>query len=266
MRILIAADMEGISGVVHWDQVDPKHPEYQRFRIIMTDEVNAAIDGAIDGGATKVLVTDGHGSGRNLLIERLRPAASLNCGSPSLLSMVEGAQDSDIVIYIGYHAMAGAADGILAHTWTDQVRRVWLNGRAVGEIGLNSAVCGHFGASVGMIAGDQTAIAEARELLGPIEAVQVKRALGRMSGQCFPIEETHRAIRAAAARAVKQRRAPLLVTPPITLKVELSRPDQIDRALRIPGTQRIDGTTLQWQGADMVCAYQAFRAVAGLGE
>ena len=95
MRVLIAVDMEGISGVVHWDHVKPGHFEYARFREIMTEEVNAAIDGALDGGATSVVVTDGHNDGRNILIEKLHAPARLNSGSPAPLSMVEGVQQAE---------------------------------------------------------------------------------------------------------------------------------------------------------------------------
>jgi D-amino peptidase len=266
MRVLIAADMEGISCVTRWEHVDPGHAEYQRFRSIMTDEVNAAIDGALDGGATSILVTDGHNAGRNVLIEKLRAPAHLISGSPAPLSMVEGVQNSDVAFFIGYHAMAGTAGAILCHTWTDQVRGVWLNDRAVGEIGLNAAVCGSFNVPIGLVTGDVAATQEALDLLGPIETVAVKRAVSRMAAECYPIEENHRAIRLAATRAVRAAHAPWRVDAPITLVVELSRPDQIDRAMRMPGTVRVSGTKLQWTGADMREVYRAFRAIAGLGD
>ena len=271
MRVLIACDMEGISGVTHWEHVDPKHPEYQRFRAIMTDEVNAAIDGALDAGATAITVTDGHNNGRNVLIEKLRSPAHLNSGSPAPLSMVEGVQHSDLVFFIGYHAMAGTPDAILCHTWTDQVRGVWLNDRAVGEIGLNAAVCGSFNVPIGLVTGDVAATQEAIDLLGPIaigpiETVAVKRAVSRMAAECYPVEENQRAIRAAAARAVRASRVPWRVESPLTLVVELSRPDQIDRALRTPASMRLGGTRIQWQGHDMREVYRAFRAIVGLGE
>src|SRR5512147_2278239 len=105
MKILIAADMEGITGVTHWDQVNPNHAEYSRFRTLMTGDVNAAIRGAFAGGATSVAVTDGHNNGRNILIEELDPRATLNSGTPSRLSMVNGVdQNVDGVMYVGYHA------------------------------------------------------------------------------------------------------------------------------------------------------------------
>lgn len=265
MRVLIAVDMEGISGVVHWDQVNPNHAEYTRFRQIMTEEVNAAIDGALDGGATSVLVTDGHNDGRNILIEKLHVPARLNSGSPAPLSMVEGAQQAEVVFFIGYHARANTPDAILCHTWSDQVRGVWLNDREVGEIGLNAAVCGSFGARVSLITGDRATVQEAIDLLGPIESVVVKTANSRMSAECLPIEETRTAIRHAAAHAMVRQIPPLVITAPIRLRVQLTRPDQIDRALAVPGSQRVDGVTIEWTGDDMVSVYHAFRAIAGLG-
>lgn len=265
MRVLIAVDMEGISGVTHWDHVDPAHREYARFREIMTEEVNAAIDGAMDGGASNIVVTDGHSAGRNILIEKLHAPAHLNSGSPAPLSMVTGASQVDRVFFIGYHARANTPEAILCHTWTDQVRRVWLNAQEVGEIGLNAAVCGSFGAPVVLVTGDQAATQEALDLLGPIETVAVKTASGRMAAECKPIEEMRLAIRHTAAHAMVRQAQPFRVAAPITLRVELTRPDQIDRALCVPGSRRVDGVTIEWTGSDMVSVYQAFRAITGLG-
>src|SRR3990172_4001135 len=108
MKILIAADMEGISGVTTWDQVSAGHFEYPRFRRIMTEDVNAAVRGAFDAGAKEVFVTDGHASGSNILIEELDQRASLNTGSPSPFSMVQGGDDGDGVVFVGYPARAGS--------------------------------------------------------------------------------------------------------------------------------------------------------------
>jgi D-amino peptidase len=190
MKILIAADMEGVTGVVNWDHVDPDHAEYQRFRRLMTGDVNAAVRGAFEGGAEEVVIADGHGSGRNLLIEELDPRTRLNSGGPAPLSMVEGADSEiDAAMFVGYHARAGAPNAILSHTWSGRrVARVWLNGGEVGEIGLNAAVCGHFEVPVIMISGDQTACAEAAELLGELETAVVKTAKSRMAAECLSPE------------------------------------------------------------------------------
>lgn len=147
MKILIAADMEGITGVVHWDHVDHNKQDYGRFRKLMTEDVNAAIRGAFDGGAGEVIVADGHGTARNILIEELDPRARLNTGSPSPLAMTQGAQTGiDAAMFIGYHAKVGTENAILDHTWSGAVANVWINGRIVGEIGVNAAVCGYYGA------------------------------------------------------------------------------------------------------------------------
>jgi len=176
VKILVAADMEGISGVVHWDQTDAQHSEYARFRKLMTADVNAAIRGACDAGAGEVIVADGHGSGRNILIEELDPRARLNSGSPSPLSMVQGADSGvNAAMFVGYHARAGSQNAILDHTWAGAVANVWLDGQAMGEIGWNAAVCGHFQVPVILVSGDQTACAEAIALLGPIETARSMR-------------------------------------------------------------------------------------------
>src|SRR3972149_3024701 len=121
MKILIATDMEGITGVTTWDQVTPGHAEYARFRRLMTQDVNAAIRGAFEAGAQEVLVTDGHWNGSNILVEELEPRARLNTGSPSPFSMVQGIDESvDGVMFIGYHARNGSPNAVLDHTWSSK--------------------------------------------------------------------------------------------------------------------------------------------------
>ena len=131
MKILISGDMEGVSGIAHWDQVTPTHSEYlTRSRALYTGDLNAAVEGAFLGGATDVVVSDGHWNGTNALIEQLDSRARLNYGSPSPLSMVQGIDQSvDALMLVGYHAMAGTAQAILDHTWQKMtVKRMGLHG------------------------------------------------------------------------------------------------------------------------------------------
>jgi D-amino peptidase len=271
MKILIAADMEGITGVVHGDQTNPSHVEYNRFRRMMTGDVNAAIRGAFDGGADDILVSDGHWSNLNILIEELDPRARLNSGTPRPFSMVEGVQHgTGGVLFIGYHARVGTQDAILDHTWSSgRVDGVWLNGQPVGEIGLNAAVCGHFGAPVLMISGDQTACAEATALLGDVETVTVKRATGRNSAECLPPEMTGRLIQEAAARAVRRLKAGAApaafhISSPITVAIEFIRSEMADDAAILPGAERVGGKRVEFTAGDMPTAYRAFRSLVGL--
>lgn len=271
MKILIATDMEGITGVVHWDQVMPSHAEYERFRRLMTGDVNAAIRGAFSAGAASVSVTDGHNTSRNILIEELDARAILNSGSPMPLSMVHGVdQGVDGVLFIGYHARIGAKTAILDHTWSDErVANLWMNGRLFGESALNGAVCGHFGVPVIMISGDQTVCAEARDVFGDLETVAVKKAISRMAAECLPPAVTGRMIEEAAKRAVerlvnKQSPAPFRVSSPITMLLEFVQSEMADKAMIMPGASRRDDRKVQYVAGDMVTIYYAFRTLLAL--
>jgi D-amino peptidase len=271
MKILIAADMEGITGVTNWDQVDPHHAEYPRFRRLMTGDVNAAVRGVCDAGVKDILVTDGHDRGTNILLEDLDPCARLISGDYSPLAMVQGIdQGIDGLIFIGYHARAGSQNAILDHTWSSRrVANLWLNDTLVGEYGLNGAVAGHFKVPVLMLTGDQTACAQASELLGAIETVVVKTAVSRMAADCLPPQISEELIQKAATQAVKRLQSgeapkPFILSKPVHVTIEFNSSDQADQAAILPGAQRVDGRTLTVTVKDMLSAYFAFQAAVAL--
>jgi D-amino peptidase len=269
MKILIAADMEGITGVVHWDQIMPGNEEYPRFRKLMTEDVNAAIRGAFVGGATSVVITDGHNNGRNILIEELDARATLNTGSPSPLSMVQSVDENvEGVMYVGYHARMGAINAVLDHTWSDErVSGLWINDRAFGESGFNGAVCGHFNVPVIMATGDQTLCAEVREFFGEkIETAQVKKSTGRMSAECLSPAQTSKLIEEVAKRAVinlKSGKAPkpFKVSAPIKMTIEFVQSEMADKAALMPGAQRAMDRRVEFTADNMITIYQAFRTM-----
>jgi D-amino peptidase len=271
MKILIAADMEGITGVTNWDQVDPNHAEYPRFRRLMTGDINAAVRGVCGAGVDEILVTDGHDRGTNILLEELDPVAHLICGDYSPLAMVQGVdQGVDGIIFIGYHARAGSQNAILDHTWSSRrVANLWLNDILVGEYGLNGAVAGHFNVPVLMLTGDQTACAQATELLGRIETVVVKAALSRMAAECLPPQITEERIKKAASLAVKRLQSgdapkPFVVSTPVHVTIDFNTSEQTDQAALLPGSRRIDGRRLAYTTDDMLSAYFAFQAAVAL--
>lgn len=273
MKLLIAVDMEGISGVVNWDQVDPSTAEYQRFRQVMTEDVNAAIQGAALAGASEFFVADGHWNSTNILIEKLDPRASLNCGSPSQFSMVQGVDSGvDAAFFIGYHARAGSLHAILDHTWSSvRVANLWLNDRLTGEFGLNASVCGHFNVPALMVSGDQTVCAEAREWVAGVETAQVKTAYGRFTAECLPLEAAHQLIRETAERAVRnlvsgKHPQPLKIKTPVKVKVEFQASNMADAAITMPGASRVDGRTIEFTALDMPAAYLGFRTLVGLAQ
>lgn len=271
MKLLIATDMEGISGVANWDHVTPGSAEWQRFRHVMTADVNAAVDGAARAGATEIVVSDGHWNSTNILIEELDPRARLNAGSPAPFSMVQGVDGGvDAALFIGYHARHGTPQAILDHTWSNvRISNLWLNGRLAGEFALNGGVCGAFGAPVLMVSGDQSVCAEAREWVPGVETAQVKTAVGRQSAEFLPLQEAQRKIREAAYEAVGRfvngkGPAPLIIPGPVTVTIEYATTLMTDQASLLPGCKRLDGRRIEFTAPDMPTAYQNFRAAVNL--
>ncbi len=267
MKILIAADMEGITGVTNWDQVTPGHPEYVRLRKLMTGDVNAAVRGAFDAGANEVVIADGHWNGSNILIEEMDPHARLNSGSPAPLGMMQGIdQNVDGVFFVGYHARQGSQDAVLDHTWSNTcVANVWLNDLIAGEYTLNAALAGHFNVPVLMISGDQTVCAQATEQIGALETAVVKRASGHFSADCLPPAASQKLIESATQRATKNfmkkiAPKPFILKTPIRVVVELNSSDMADKAMLMPGVTR-EGLKLSFQADGMPKAYSAFRAL-----
>lgn len=271
MKILVAADMEGVSGVTNWDQVDPEHFEYPRFRVMMTAEVNAAVQGALGAGASEVIVADGHAGGTNILLEDLDPRARLNAGTPSPHSMVQGVDTGvTAAFFVGYHARAGTRNAILDHTYSSQcVLNLWLNDLLVGETGINAALCGHFNVPVIMVSGDQSVCAEAQDLLGKIEVAVVKHASGRTAADCIPHGYACEKICEAAGRATNRLAQgdappPFRLPEPIIVKLELTHSGMVDRAALFAGVRRLDGRTVEFEASDMIAAYRGLRAIVSL--
>ncbi len=271
MKLMIACDMEGISGVVSWNQVDPSHPEYQRFRHIMTADVNAAVAGASAAGATEIVITDGHWNSGNVLLEELDPRASLNTGTPTRFSMVQGVDDSvDAAIFLGYHARAGSLAAVLDHTWSSvRIANLWLNGRLTGEFGLNASLCGHFGVPVLMVSGDQTVCAEAHDWVPGVAAAQVKKAAGRYAAQCLPFEQSRKLISDTTNAAVKgflagKAPAPIKMKEPITVTIEYFHSFMADQGALLPFSTRLDGRRIEFKASNIVEAYSTFRTAVNM--
>ena len=270
MRVYISVDMEGVAGVVHEDQTNPIDPncagEYGRFRRLMTGEANAAVEGALAAGATRVLVNDSHWLMRNLLAEELHPSAELVSGSTKPRSMLEGIEAGfDAACFIGYHARAGTAHAILDHTYTDRIFRVKLNGQEVGELGLNAALAGTFGVPVALVSGDQALAAECGALLGEgTRAVIVKHAVARHGARSVAPAEACRLIREGVTAAVRQPPTPWTVESPATIEVEFCSSHHADMAELVPGSERIGGRTVRVTHADYAETFSAFRALYNL--
>lgn len=251
MRVLISADMEGTCGVSSWVHVQAPEVtsanqpastvEYERFRRQMTAEVNAAIEGALDAGASAVLVNDSHDGQRNILIEQLHRDAQYISGADKPYGMMQGIdQDIDVVMYTGYHAQAGTVGAPLAHTWNGWVHDVRINGVSTGEFGINGAIAGAFDASVIMVAGDDQAVAQTQKFLGEsIVGAIVKWGVSTSSARHIHPELALERIREAAKLAVQNPNSqPFRIEAGTEIQIDADHQARIDQAMLIPGTRR----------------------------
>ncbi|MEW2403037.1 M55 family metallopeptidase [Streptomyces sp. NPDC046862] len=250
MRIYISVDMEGVTGLVDADDVQPGGRDYERGRLMMAEDVNAAIRGAVAAGATDITVNDAHGPMRNLLPETLHPAARLIRGRPKPMGMLEGVTpEHDAAICVGYHSRAGAL-GVLSHSFMGhEIEDMWLDGRPVGEIGLAHATAAAVGVPVTVLTGDDCACAEMTEWDASVTTVAVKYARDRFAADLRPAEETRAAIeKAVAASLSTPPKAPVVTAAPSTLRVRWQSASVASMLLGIPGVTQADTRTVQAQG------------------
>ena len=183
--------------------------------------------------------------------------------------MMEGVDSGfDAAFLLGYHASAGTHRGVIAHSYRQRVAEIKLNDRKVGEIGFNAALSGHFGVPVVLISGDEAACAEARALLPHILTVPVKKGLGAYTAACLHPRQAQDLIYQSTRKAITHASAcaPFVVTQPTCLDVRFTTASAIDRCLRLPGIELLDGTTLRYQARDVLEAYQIFNVMADLAE
>lgn len=209
LKVYVSVDMEGISGVNSDNQTSAAGAEYGRARKLMVDDANAAIRGAFEGGATEVVVNDSHGSQRNLLPEDLDPRARLISHSFKRYGMMEGLDETfDAVIFVGYHAKAETPRGLFAHTGSGVLRDLTINGKSVGEGGMNAMLAAWYGVPVVMVTGDDVAVEQQKETVPGVRGVVVKRAINTRAVELRPLVDTRREIQTAAKEAVASARKP----------------------------------------------------------
>lgn len=265
MNLYISCDMEGTAGVCSWNQCDPSNAhEYPVYRRAMTREVCAAIEGAREAGARRVLVNDSHWSMRNLVLDELPDDEDLRVisGAPKPWSMVEGADGGfDAAFFTGYHAKAGDA-ATLAHTHSDDVYAVLVNGTPCSEALLNAALIGTYGVPVVLVTGDSTIVAEATRAMPWIVGVAVKDAIGYSAVNSLTPAAACEAIRAGAREAIAQipRAKPFAFSPPFELIIETARVEHAEFIELMPGFARIGGRTVRYQTGDYLEMARAFIA------
>jgi D-amino peptidase len=256
MKIYISADMEGVVGAVTAEQLSPAGFEYQRFREFMTQEVNHAIEAAVEAGATEIVVSDSHGNAQNLLIEKLPKNILLVRGFPRPLVMMQGIDETfDGAIFLGYHSGTTNPQGVRAHTMSSaRLADVRLNDISMSEGGVNAAIAGHFNVPIIMVSGDDAAVKEVSTLLGDVEGAVVKWNYGFHSAKTMMPEAAYTLIRAKVKMAIGRIKAfkPYKLKTPVQLDVRFKnyRPAEVLAYLSI--VERTDAHSIRFMGKDMI--------------
>ena len=266
MRVHVISDMEGVAGIVKWQQTTGGEKLYDEGRVLYTEEINAAVRGAKAAGATEIVVMDCHGAGgpysfNSLLPELLDP----DCEYVVQEEWTEytGFLESgcDAALFIGMHAMAGAADGVLSHTVSGQAwQNLRFNGTLVGETGINAALCGHWGVPVVLVTGDRAVCTEARELLDGVTTVDVKEGLGRFSARMKTPQRARELIEEGAQKALSDLSAVAPYDPgrPCEIEIDFTSPDRLQEYANRKGVEVTGSRSIAIRGDDWWSAWSSF--------
>jgi D-amino peptidase len=266
VRIVIISDMEGVSGIVRWEQVNAGKPMFEEGRALYTADINAAISGAYDGGATEVIVMDWHGAGggysfNSLIPEMLDPRCSYVVQErvPQYTAVFE--DGCDAAFLVGMHARAGTAQGVLNHTvFGSSWQNLWFNGTLFGETGVNAALCGAWDCPVVLITGDDVTCAQGQELLGQdVLAVAVKKGIGRSSAVLIPPLRARELIEGGVREAMGRIGSVKPYDPgkPCEIVVEFTTTSAFDDYRTRPGAEVVGERRVKFEGPDWWRAWSA---------
>jgi D-amino peptidase len=269
VKVFIVSDMEGVAGIVKWQQTDGTKEKraYHEGRELYTEEINAAVRGARTGGATEIVVMDCHGAGEEWTFNSLIPD-KLDRGCEYVVQndwteYIEFLEKGcDAALFVGMHAKAGTPDGVLSHTVSGQAwRELKFNGVSVGETGINAALCGQWGCPVLMVTGDEAVCREATELLGDgLTTVAVKKGLGRFSARQVAPLKARQIIEDGARSALRDLSVVEPYDPgrPCEISVEFTTPDRLVEYRNRRGTEQVDDHTLVSRADDWWTAWSQF--------
>lgn len=257
MKFYVSVDMEGISGIALREQIYRGDALYEEARQLLTDEVNAVVEGLVQAGATEIIVKDAHATGYNFQFNRLHPAASYVVGPLSIPFRFPGLDSTfDGALLIGYHGMAGTERAILEHSWSSaEIYGLELNGEPIGEIGFEALLFGLHGVPIIFVSGDDRTCDEAKDLLGTVFTYETKKGTGRYSGLLKAPKRVQQEIGESvseAARRCKECR-PYEVMPPYEMKTIYMNTGLADgRYYGDRDTIRLDGRTKLIKDTDLL--------------
>ncbi|MEU1599341.1 M55 family metallopeptidase [Streptomyces sp. NPDC005708] len=266
MKVLISADMEGVTGVTFPDDCEPGHARWEYNRQFLTADVNAAIAGFAAAGATEILVNEAHADQRNLLLDRLDKRATLLIGTHKPLGMMEGIDHSpDAVAFVGYHTGAGQP-GVLAHTYLpNTITAVRINGEPASEGRMNALLADEYGVPVVLVTGDDLCCEDARGWAPHAAHAVVKTCVDRYSAICLPPDVSAARITEAAREGLTSLPASIRPAAPpaegYTYEVSFDAAHLAPAASYIPGVVQTDPLTVRFTLPTMYEAIRCFRAL-----
>ncbi len=255
MKLYIATDMEGISGTVHGTSTMPPSPDYDRYRKLMTQEVNAAIEGALEAGVTEILVNDGHGTMRNILAEELHPEARLISGYPKpMLQLTELDTSFSAAVFIGFHARSNT-NGVMSHTFFGSgFNYLKLNGHECTEAEFDAAVAGRWNVPVVCVSGDNILEQQLKAWMPSTRFAQTKIATSHKSANSLHPTKACAVIKEQVMNGIRSRDQipPLKIAGPYEIEVQFKAVAQCDVCSIIPGVTRIDPITVRYSHSDLL--------------
>ncbi len=268
MKLFLSTDFEGVSGIVAWEQIIEGNSEYEQGRRLLTNEVNAVISGALEGGAKEFVINDSHHYMRNLHPQELLGKATLITGKHKPMYMMEGLDSSfDGICFVGYHGSIGAEHAILSHTYNPgAIWEVRINGDVVGESAINALVATHYNVPIILISGDEATVQEAQNIAPNAEKVIVKQSLGRFAAAHIHPTVACEMLQKGASRAVrhvKEMHSPVF-TRPVSLEVTFLVADMAEMALWVRGVERVGPRTVTISSEDLLELYRMFVTVVTL--
>jgi len=269
VKVFIVSDMEGVAGVVKWQQTDGSKadPAYHEARKLYTEEINAAVRGAKAAGGTEIVVMDCHGAGEHWTFNSLMPELlDPDCEFVVQEEWTEYTdlleQGCDAALFVAMHAKAGTPDGVMSHTVSGQAwHELQFNGVSVGETGINAALCGQWSCPVLLVTGDEAVCREATDLLGDrLTTVSVKKGLGRFSARNLTPARARELIEDGAKRALQDLQAVKPYEPghPCEIRIRFISPDRLVEYRNRRGVQQVDDLTLVSTADDWWTAWSQF--------
>jgi D-amino peptidase len=265
MKVLISADMEGVTGVTCPDDCEPGHPRWQYHRTFFISDVNAAVAGFAEAGATEILVNEAHADQRNLLLDKLDERATLLIGNHKPLGMMEGVdREPDAVAFVGYHTGSGER-GVLAHTYLgNTITAVRINGEPASEGRMNALLAAEYGVPVVLVTGDDLTCVDAQKYAPAAAGVAVKTCIDRYSAICLPPAVSAARITEGARRGLSGPHELSALADGYTYEVAFDAAHLAPLVTYIPGIEQVNDLTVRFTLPSMYEAIRCFRALTRL--